>query len=320
MSGIAASGVTATGTAPAPVEVRGLTKHFGAVLAVDRLDFSVRPGTVTGFLGPNGAGKTTTLRMLVGLVTPSAGEALIEGVPYRELHDPLRTVGAVLEAAGFHPARTARQHLRSVARIGDIPDSRVSEVLDIVGLGDAQDRRVGGYSLGMRQRLQLAQALLGDPRILILDEPANGLDPQGIAWIRGFLRWYASLGRVVLVSSHLLAEAAQTVDEVIVLAAGRLVGRGPLDSLLAGAKGAVRVRTPEAQRLLEVLGAAGIAAREESPGVVVAEGTSAEAVGPLLAEHGIVVYEMATTGESLEQLFFSMTEGAGMGGFTESGR
>ena len=303
------------GPAPAPVEVRGLTKRFGSVLAVDDLDFAVHPGTVTGFLGPNGAGKTTTLRMLVGLVTPTAGHALVKGRPYRDLPDPLRTVGAVLEATGFHPARSARQHLRTVA-----PGRRHPRR---PGRGGARDgrpgrrrgRRVGGFSLGMRQRLQLAQALLGDPEILILDEPANGLDPQGIAWIRGFLRWYASLGRVVLVSSHLLAEAAQTVDDVIVLAAGRVVGHGPLQDLLAGATGSVRVRTPDAPRLVDALSASGIAAREDAPGLVVAEGTSAEAVGPVMAEHRIVVHEMTTSGESLEQLFFTMTEGSGMGGF-----
>ncbi|HXX90085.1 MAG TPA: ATP-binding cassette domain-containing protein [Acidimicrobiales bacterium] len=305
------------GTSPAPIEVRGLTKRFGSVLAVDGVDFAVHPGTVTGFLGPNGAGKTTTLRMLVGLVRPTAGQALVRGVPYRELADPLRTVGAVLEASGFHPARTARQHLRSVARVAGISDARAEEVLGIVGLADSATRRVGGYSLGMRQRLQLAQALLGDPEILILDEPANGLDPQGIAWIRGFLRWYASLGRVVLVSSHLLAEASQTVDDLIVLAAGRVVGRGPLQELLAGARGSVRVRTPDAERLLAVLAAGGIAAHQAAAGVVVADATSPEKVGPLMAEHRIVVYEMSSSGDSLEELFFSLTEGAGMGGFSD---
>ena len=303
-----AAAVPAEVPAP-PLEVRGLTKRFGDVVAVDGLDFTVRPGTVTGFLGPNGAGKTTTLRMLVGLVAPSAGQALVEGVRYSELADPVRTVGAVLEAAGFHPARTARHHLRTVARAAGIAGARVAEVLDMVGLADAADRRVGGFSLGMRQRLQLAEALLGDPRILVLDEPSNGLDPQGIAWMRGFLRWFASQGRAVLVSSHLLAEASQTVDEVVVLAHGRLVGQGPLDRLLAGVRGSVRVRTPDAAALLGALGAAGIDAREESPGLVVAEGAGPEVVGPIMADHRIVVYEMSSSGESLEHLFFAMTEG-----------
>jgi len=206
--GTGPGGTPSGGAAPVSVEVRALTKRFGAVVAVDDLSFVVGPGTVTGFLGPNGAGKTTTLRMLLGLVAPTAGQALVNGVPYRQLPDPTGTVGAVLEASGFHPARTARNHLRTVATVAGIPTSRVDEVLELVGLGGDGDRRVGGFSLGMRQRLELARALLGDPRVLILDEPANGLDPQGIAWMRGFLRWYATQGRVVLVSSHLLAEAA----------------------------------------------------------------------------------------------------------------
>jgi len=295
-----------------PIEVRGLTKRFGEIVAVDGLDFTIRPGTVTGFLGPNGAGKTTTLRMVVGLVAPTSGEALVEGVPYRDLADPAQAVGAVLEAAGFHPARTARQHLRTLSVAAGIGEDRVAEVLAMVGLADAGDRRVGGFSLGMRQRLQLAEALLGDPRILVLDEPSNGLDPQGIAWMRGFLRWYASRGRAVLVSSHLLGEAAQIVDEVVVLARGRLVGQGPLAELLAGAraKGSVRLRTPEAARLLAALEEAGIGAREAEPGVVVAEATTAELVGPVVAEQRIVIHEMVSSTESLEQLFFSMTEEA----------
>jgi ABC-2 type transport system ATP-binding protein len=295
------------GAAP-PLEVKGLTKRFGDVVAVDGLDFVVRPGTVTGFLGPNGAGKTTTLRMLVGLVAPTSGAALVEGVAYADIDDPLRTVGAVLEAAGFHPARTARQHLRTVSAAAGIGGGRVAEVLEVVGMSEAADRRVGGFSLGMRQRLQLAEALLGDPRILVLDEPSNGLDPQGIAWMRGFLRWFASEGRSALVSSHLLGEAAQIVDEVIVLSHGRLVGHGLLDELLAGVQPSVRVRTPDAPRLVEVLDAAGIPAHEEPAGTVVVQGP-AEVIGPVMAEHRIVVHEMVSSGESLEQLFFAMTEG-----------
>ncbi|MGH9029306.1 MAG: ABC transporter ATP-binding protein, partial [Acidimicrobiales bacterium] len=212
----------------AAIELRSLTKHFGPVVAVDDLSVSVEPGTVTGFLGPNGAGKTTTLRMLLGLVSPSSGTALVNGASYRDLPDPTRTVGAVLEASGFHPARTARNHLRTIAAVDGIDDARVDEVLELVGLAADARRKVGGYSLGMRQRLELARAMLGDPEVLVLDEPANGLDPQGIAWIRGFLRWFASSGKMVLVSSHLLAEASQTVDDVIILAHGRLVAHGPL--------------------------------------------------------------------------------------------
>ncbi len=295
--------------APVTIEVSGLTKSFGPVVAVDDLSFSVEPGEVTGFLGPNGAGKTTTLRMILGLVTPSAGTALVNGMAYRDLDDPSRTVGVVLEATGFHPARTARNHLRTIGVVDGIPTGRIDEVLELVGLAEAAERKVGGFSLGMRQRLELARALLGDPPILILDEPANGLDPQGIAWMRGFLRWYASLGRVVLISSHLLAEAAQTVDNVVIVAGGRLAAKGPLQTLLQGSTTTVRVRTPDAGRLVGLLTAAGMAARAEGPDVVVAEGTTAEAVGPVMAENGVVVYEMTSTGESLEQLFFEKTDG-----------
>jgi ABC-2 type transport system ATP-binding protein len=301
--------MTAPPVAPA-VEVRGLTKHFGGgVVAVDDLTFTVTPGLVTGFLGPNGAGKTTTLRMLLGLVSPTTGRALVNGVAYRDLPDPTRTVGAVLEASGFHPARTARNHLRTVAARDGIPTRRIDEVLDLVGLADSAQRKVGGFSLGMRQRLELARALLGDPPILVLDEPANGLDPQGIAWMRGFLRWYASLGRIVLISSHLLAEAAQTVDEVVIVAAGRLAAMGPLHELLQGTTTTVRVRTPDAPRLAALLTDAGIAARTEGPDIVVAERTTPEAVGPVMATHAVVVFEMTSSGESLEQLFFEKTEG-----------
>jgi ABC-2 type transport system ATP-binding protein len=284
----------------------------------------VEPGTVTGFLGPNGAGKTTTLRMLLGLVAPTSGSALVNGVAYHDLPDPTRAVGGVLEASGFHPARTARNHLRVVATVSGIDHGRVDEVLELVGLGSDGDRKVGGFSLGMRQRLELARALLGDPQALILDEPANGLDPQGIAWMRGFLRWYAAQGRVVLVSSHLLAEAAQTVDRVIILAGGRLVADGPLHELLQGATTSVRVRTPDAARLVTVLEEAAASAsgpdhaptsvRLEAPDVVVAEGTTPEVVGPIIAREAVVVYEMTSSGESLEQLFFELTEGADRGG------
>jgi ABC-2 type transport system ATP-binding protein len=312
-------GSSPAGTAPS-VEVRGLTKHFGSVVAVDDLTFSVEPGIVTGFLGPNGAGKTTTLRMLLGLVSPTSGRALVNGVVYRDLPDPTRTVGAVLEASGFHPARTARNHLRTIAAVAGIDFARVDEVLELVGLGADARRTVGKFSLGMRQRLELARALLGDPEVLVLDEPANGLDPQGIAWIRGFLRWFASSGKVVLVSSHLLAEAAQTVDDVVILANGRLVGHGPLQQLLQGATASltVRVRTPDARRLVSVLQAAQPGSgtvRLEGPDTVVVEGTTPEQVGPVMAENRIVVHEMTSTrGESLEQLFFQMTEGGQMGG------
>jgi ABC-2 type transport system ATP-binding protein len=218
-------------TQAAPISVQGLTKQFGRIRAVQELTFEVRPGQITGFLGPNGAGKTTTLRMLLGLVRPTAGAALIGGRPYPLLPHPRRTVGAVLETTGAHPGRHASDHLRILAQVTGVPDGRVMEVCDQVGLAEATDRRVGGYSLGMRQRLGLAGALLGDPPVLLLDEPANGLDPAGMAWLRGLLRDLADEGRTILVSSHLLSEVAQTADQVVIINEGRLRFAGPLADL-----------------------------------------------------------------------------------------
>jgi ABC-2 type transport system ATP-binding protein len=217
----------------ATIRIQGLVKRYGPVTAVDGLSFEVRAGTVTGFLGPNGAGKTTTLRMLLGLVAPDSGTATINGYPYRELPEPLHQVGAVLEAASFHPGRTARAHLRIQALAADVDASRIEDVLDLVGLTDAAGRRIGGFSLGMRQRLGLATALLADPEVLILDEPANGLDPEGIRWLRGLLRGFAAEGGTVLVSSHMLAEVAQTIDSVVIIDHGRLVAQGPVTELTA---------------------------------------------------------------------------------------
>jgi ABC-2 type transport system ATP-binding protein len=221
--------------APAPSEVvlscQGLTKRYGELAAVDEVSFSLPAGTVTGYLGPNGAGKTTTLRMLLGLAEPTAGEALVFGRRYRELEQPIRKVGAVLESNDFHPARSGRDHLRMLALAAGLPLRRVEEVLELVELGAAAKRRVRTYSLGMRQRLGLAAALLGDPQLLILDEPANGLDPAGVRWLRTFLQQFAGEGRTVLVSSHLLAEVAQTVDHVVIIDHGRLLARGRLDEL-----------------------------------------------------------------------------------------
>jgi ABC-2 type transport system ATP-binding protein len=216
------------------IALRGLTKTYGDVLAVNQLTSDIATGRVTGFLGPNGAGKTTTLRMLLGLVAPTAGSATIDSVPYRELTHPSRRVGAVLEAGGFHPARTGRNSLLAQAVSVGLPASRVDDVLAEVGLAPAANRRVGGYSLGMRQRLGLAAALLGEPDVLVLDEPSNGLDPQGVHWLRGFIRSYAEAGRTVLVSSHLLAELAQTVDDVLIINRGRLVEHAPLADLTTG--------------------------------------------------------------------------------------
>ena len=291
----------------ASIAVQRLTKRFGPLLAVDDLTFEIDSGTVTGFLGPNGAGKTTTLRMLLGLVTPSAGSATIGGVAYRDLAHPVRHVGAVLEASSFHPARRAHDHLRVLAIAAGIPDRRVEEVLARVGLSDAAGRRVGGFSLGMRQRLGLAAALLGDPEVLILDEPANGLDPEGVHWLRVFLRSFADQGRSVLVSSHLLAEVAQTVDNVVIIARGRLVTESPLVDLTDRVTSSVRIRTPQTQALKDLLAAQGVAARISSADHVLATGTSPEAVGTAAAAAGIVLYELTSEHSNLEETFLELT-------------
>ncbi len=247
------------------IEVRSLRKRYGAVTAVDDLSFTVGRGRITGFVGPNGAGKTTTLRSLLGLVTPTAGSATILGRPYRELDEPARRVGAVLEATDVHPGRSGRNHLRIIAAGSGVDATRVDEVLELVGLADAARRRVRGYSLGMRQRLGLAAALLGDPDVLVLDEPANGLDPEGIRWLRTFLRGLAAEGRTVLVSSHVLAELAQTADDVAIIARGRLVAHAPLPELTARAGAGTRVRSPDAGRLAQALETAGVSARTAGP-------------------------------------------------------
>jgi ABC-2 type transport system ATP-binding protein len=290
------------------IQARGLTKRFGGgVLAVDHLDFDALPGGVTGFLGPNGAGKTTTLRMLLGLVSPTSGSVLIDGRDYRHLPNPTMRVGAVLEASGFHPARTARNHLRLIATVAGIPFGRVDECLDLVGLSDAGNRKVGGFSMGMRQRLELARALLGRPDILVLDEPANGLDPQGIAWLREFLRYLAGEGRTVLVSSHLLAEMSQTVDDVVIIADGRARASGPLASLTSQVRAAMRVRTPEADRLLGVMAAAHWTSRRLAHDLVLVESVTPDQLGPVLARSQIVVYELVNQSTDLESVFLSLT-------------
>ena len=292
------------------IEVHDLTKRFGDVVAVDGLSFELGEGKVTGFLGPNGAGKTTTLRMLLGLVTPTSGRATILGRPYAELREPLSHVGAVLEASGFHPGRRAVDHIRLVAASAGIPVERVGEVLELVGLAEHGRRRVKGFSLGMRQRLALAVALLGDPTVLILDEPSNGLDPEGIQWLRRFLRERADDGCTVVVSSHVLAEVAQTVDDVLIIARGRLVANAPLSSLTSRATRTVRIRTPQAEALRSFLGLCGHTAELRDPDVVVAFGTTTEEVGLAAAGRGIVVYEMTAERASLEETFFQLTASA----------
>ena len=292
------------------IVVEGLKKNFGSTVAVDDLTFAVRAGSVTGFLGPNGAGKTTTLRILLGLVSATAGRATIDGRAYRTLDHPTRNVGAVLEGANFHPGRSARNHLRVVASAGQLDRNRIGEMLDLVGLTAFAGKRVGGYSLGMRQRLGIAAALLGDPEVLILDEPANGLDPEGIRWLRGFLRALAAEGRTVLVSSHVLAEMSQTVDDVIVIGRGRLIAHAPLEELTGSSTGAVRVRTPNADRLESLLRAAGKAPqRIDSELLLVADATSPE-IGELSARENIELHELVSEALSLEDVFLKMTASA----------
>jgi ABC-2 type transport system ATP-binding protein len=288
------------------IEVANLTKRFGRTIAVDDLSFTIPRGRITGFLGPNGAGKTTTLRILLGLALPTSGRAAIAERRYRELESPLETVGAVLEASNYHPARSGRNQLRVLATAAGIPTARVNEVLNEVELTAAATRRVGGYSLGMRQRLSVAAALLGRPELLILDEPANGLDPEGIRWLRNFLRKFADDGGTVFVSSHVLAEVAQIADEVVIIHRGKLVVHEEVAQLTARATGATRVRSPRAGELLERLRAIGI------QGEAVAEGQLAvhappERIGDLAAESGIALHELVAETGTLEEAFLELT-------------
>jgi ABC-2 type transport system ATP-binding protein len=296
---------------PSAIEVRGLSKQFGPTRAVDDLTFEVEAGRVTGFLGPNGSGKTTTLRMLLGLVSISGGTATFGGRRYVELDHPIHHVGSVLEATSFHPSRRAEDHLLTVAIAAGIPVSRVAETLDLVGLGDVARRRVGKFSLGMRQRLQLATALLGDPEILILDEPSNGLDPQGIQWLRTFIRHQASLGHAVLVSSHLLSEMEETVDDVVIVSQGRLVLQTTLADLArqAGTSTGLRIRTPEMARLRAVLDAVPVYYRQTADDGLTIDGATPEWFGPLAAQHQIVLYELVHDRGTLEEVFLRITHG-----------
>jgi len=298
------------------IEVRNLTKRYGKTLAVDDLSFSVAPGTVTGFLGPNGAGKSTTLRAILGLIHPTSGQTAVLGHPYRELDRLPNRVGAVLETFDAHPGRSGRNHLRMLATAARIPTSRVDEVLEHVELTGAARRRVKGYSLGMRQRLGLAAALLGDPEVLVLDEPANGLDPQGIRWLRDLLRALAREGRTVLLSSHVLAEIAQTVDEVVIIHRGRLVRQATMAEVEAMAAGEARVRSPQADRLASVLARAGLQARSIGDGNL-AVAAPPERVGELAAEHGLVLHELTTERATLEEVFLELTDPDGEPGTTE---
>jgi ABC-2 type transport system ATP-binding protein len=290
------------------IEVQGLSKRFGDKLAVDDLSFSVEFGRIVGFLGPNGAGKTTTLRALLGLIAPSGGTATIVGQPFTSLEDPAATVGAVLDGGMFHPGRSGRNHLRTLARASGVSDARVEELLELVQLEQDGRRRTKGYSLGMRQRLGLAAALLGDPRVLVLDEPANGLDPQGIRWLRDFLRALAAEGRAVLVSSHVLAEVAQTADDVVVIHRGRSILQSSLPELMAQHAGGTRVAGPDVGRLAELLRADGAAVRpSDGDGSIVVGDRDGEQIGRVIAANAIVISELAPVAQSLEDVFFELT-------------
>ncbi|CAN3700244.1 Vitamin B12 import ATP-binding protein BtuD [Microbacterium sp. MM2322] len=290
------------------LELNGLTKRFGAVSAVDGLDARIEPGQVTGFLGPNGAGKTTSLRMLLGLVQPTAGTATIGGKRYADLASPLQSVGAALEASSFHPGRSAANHLKVYARAASLPVSRVDEVLGLVGLADVAGRRVGGFSLGMRQRLGLATALLGDPGVLVLDEPSNGLDPEGIRWMRSLLRHLAEEGRTVLISSHLLAEVQQTVDALLIISRGRLVFQGGVEDLADPEEYATVVDSPDRTALSRVLDERGIDYQLLRNGYTIRHHEPVE-IGALAAGAGIALSNLQSKGASLEDIFLELVSG-----------
>jgi ABC-2 type transport system ATP-binding protein len=297
------------------IEIVGLSKRFGRTVAVDHLSFTVTPGSVTGFLGPNGAGKSTTMRMVVGLDRPDAGRALVSGQPYRELRHPLRVVGALLDARWTHPRRSARAHLRWLARSNDIPTRRVDEVLNLVGLASVGHHKAGGFSLGMAQRLGIAAALLGDPEVLLFDEPVNGLDPEGIHWIRALMRNLAAEGRTVLVSSHLLTEMAVTADRLVVIGRGRLIAESPVADFVARAGAAVvRVRSPQPQRLATALAAQGFAVSADGvvdgTGAITVTDATTDRVGEIAGEAGIALYELTAQTASLEQAYIALTSGA----------
>ncbi|MEY9854818.1 ABC-2 type transport system ATP-binding protein [Catenulispora sp. GAS73] len=293
------------------IEIRNLSKRFGPVLAVDGLTFEVTPGRITGFLGPNGAGKSTTMRLILGLDAPTAGTAAIAGRPYRELRDPLREVGALLDAGAVHGGRTAVAHLRWIAAGNRISPTRVAEVLDAVGIATAAGRRIRTYSLGMRQRLGIAAALLGDPGVLMFDEPVNGLDPEGVRWLRVLLRGLADEGRTVLLSSHLMSEMAQVADHLVIVGRGRLLADTPLTELLAAAGGDVLVRTPEPPRLADLLTGSGSgsgATVDRLPDSTLAvQGLSAERIADLAAEHGVRIHQLTSRHATLEDAYMELT-------------
>jgi ABC-2 type transport system ATP-binding protein len=294
------------------VSVRGLTKRFGSEVAVDDVSFDVAAGRIVGFLGPNGAGKSTTLRAIVGLTAPTSGRATIHGSDFRNLEDPIRTVGSIVDGVGFHPGRRAIDELRVTAAAGGLPASRCDEVLELVGLAQARRKRVGKFSLGMKQRLGLAVAMLGDPQVLLLDEPANGLDPEGIQWVRGFLRHLADDGRAILVSSHLLGEIARLVDDVVVIRRGRIVAQGSVAELTASAEGAaVVVRSQDNARLAAALSRQGAQVNEVADALHVV-GLEAVQVGTVALQTGVVLTELRAVAPELEDVFLELTAGGGI--------
>ncbi len=293
------------------IEVRGLTKRYGDVLAVDDLSFDVVPGKVTGFLGPNGAGKSTTMRMVLGLDRPTSGSALVDGRPFATLAEPLREVGALLDPGSVHPGRTGRNHLRVAARTNGIPLRRVDEVVELVGLGRAARRRIAGYSLGMRQRLGIAAALLGDPRVLLFDEPVNGLDLDGVRWIRGLLRQLADEGRTVLVSSHLLSEMEQIADRLVVIGRGRLIADATTAEILSGlGHGQVRVRSSESGALLDRLRESGLPVQRVGPDELQVGDATAEGVGDVANAAHIPLRHLSEVARSLEDAYLALTAGS----------
>ncbi|MHB1445006.1 MAG: ABC transporter ATP-binding protein [Acidimicrobiales bacterium] len=290
------------------IEIRELSKRFGSKLAVDALSFDVRPGIVTGFLGPNGAGKSTTMRMIIGLDRPSAGTAIVNGRPYAEHPDPLHQVGVLLEAKAVHTSRSARNHLRVLAATHGIPTSRVDEMIDLVGLGDVASKRAGGFSLGMGQRLGIASALLGDPSVLVLDEPVNGLDPEGVRWVRDLLKHKASQGCTVFVSSHLMSEMALTADHLIVIGRGRLLADSPTSELIRSASSnRVMVRTPDAGRLQSALAGPDVTVTVTGPDVLEVDGLASARIGEIALAERIVLHELVPQQASLEEAFMEMT-------------
>jgi len=302
------------------IEVTGLTKRYGDTLAVDDLSFEVKPGQVTGFLGPNGSGKSTTMRMIMGLDNPDAGEAKVNGLAYQGLGWPLREVGALLEAKAIHPGRSAQNHLWMLAQTNDIPPSRVDEVLGIVGLESVADKRAGTFSLGMGQRLGIAGALLGDPSVLLFDEPINGLDPEGIRWVRNLLKGLGKEGRTVFVSSHLMSEMALTADHLVVIGRGRLIAEMPVDDFIAQSSGhVVRVRTPQPGEFREAMRAKGATIVQEDDGALSVAGLNAQEIGDIAFFEQVTLHELSPQLASLEEAFMEMTHDSvdyrGEGGF-----